>query len=74
MDAAAQVLGSTSQESNCEPTTQLLQQAPPTGSGECDTAALASDNPGYEDAYVNAASPPPAPPLRNVIVAVGPGC
>lgn len=36
--------------------------------GECTTIALASGNPGYN------VSATPAPPLKNVIQAAGPGC
>ena len=36
--------------------------------GECTTVALASDNPGYDVNEI------PAPPLKDVIEAAGPGC
>jgi hypothetical protein len=42
--------------------------------GDCTTIALASDNPGYEQAYINASNPKPAPPLHKVIESAGSGC
>jgi hypothetical protein len=59
---------------SCQDTIVSLQQTSPTGPGYCTTAALASDNPGYESAYVYATNPPPAPPLKKVIISIPAGC
>jgi hypothetical protein len=70
----AQAMGSYRTGNGCQPTVDLLRQTSPTGPGYCTTVALASDNPGYEEQYIYAPSPPPAPPLQHVILAIGGGC
>lgn len=66
MVPVAQALGSTSQINNCEETVLQLERTSPKGSGYCTTAAIASDNPGYDLDT--------APPLKHVILAVGGAC
>lgn len=52
-------------------TLDMLRQTSPTGAGYCTLAALASDNPGYEDKYIygSATADPPRP--KHVVLAVG---
>jgi hypothetical protein len=63
----AQELGETD-ASHCTPTLQWLEQTAANGPGDCTQVAWASDNPGYN------ADALPAPPLKKVIEAIGPGC
>jgi OOP family OmpA-OmpF porin len=54
---------------DCTPTLKDFAATAGQGPGECDTIALASDNPGI-DVYTSTA----APPLKDVIESAGPGC
>lgn len=54
--------------SDCTPTLQDFAQTAGQAQGECTMIARAQANPGYN---VNAT---PAPPLRRLIMRVGPGC
>lgn len=49
----------------------MLQQTSPQGPGYCTLAALASDNPGYEDKYVYGTTNEGAPRPKHVILSVG---
>lgn len=53
---------------DCSDSLADFRQTAGQADGECTTIALASSNPGYDPDAV------PAPPLKHVIEAAGPGC
>lgn len=78
--AAAQALGSYDSAAcrrvHRESTVYMLEHTSPTGPGQCTQAAYASDNPGYEERWLNGADALTVVPprLKHIVMSVGGGC
>jgi ABC-type Fe3+-hydroxamate transport system substrate-binding protein len=68
LSPAAQRLGGQGpRDGKCESTLDFLRLTAPTGAGYCEQAALAIDNPGYENTDATV-------PMKKVLAEFGPGC
>jgi hypothetical protein len=65
--AAQRLGGQGPRDGKCESTLDFLRLTAPTGAGYCEQAALAIDNPGYENTEA-------VVPMKKVLAEFGPGC